>query len=242
MLAPAFLESPNQTFRVGGLVTFSSTDWPGRLSAVVFGQGCPWRCGYCHNPHLLPAHGDNERGFAEVLEWLETRKGLIEAVVFSGGEPTAQPGLATALAEVRKLGFATGLHSAGIYPRRWPAILPRLDWVGLDIKGPQHEYEPVSGVARSGLNAFVTLALLRQSGIAHEVRTTVHPTLTPSDRLERLANELATCGVGDWVLQPFRAQGCDNSEVAAAAPQGATIDDELLARLRAIVPGTVVRH
>lgn len=242
MLAPALVETSTQTFRVGGLVPFSTTDWPGRLAAVVFGQGCPWRCGYCHNPHLIPAHGEHERDLAGVLEWLETRKGLIEAVVFSGGEPTAQPGLAAALAEVRKLGFATGLHSAGIYPRRWPAILPRLDWIGLDIKAPQHEYEPVAGVPRSGLNAFVTLALVKQAGVAHEVRTTVHPQLTPPDRLERLANELAGCGVDEWVLQPFRTEGCDRADVTAGAPRGATIDEGLLARLRAIVPGTVVRH
>jgi pyruvate formate lyase activating enzyme len=241
MLAPVRNDVAPHAYRVGGLVPFSTTDWPGRLAAVVFAQGCPWRCGYCHNPHLLAVEGEDERDFARVLEWLRSREGLIDAVVFSGGEPTAQPALATALADVRKLGFATGLHTGGMYPRRFPEILTRLDWVGLDIKAPQQEYEAVTGIPRSGLAPFVSLALLRQSGIAHEVRTTVHPDLTPPDRLERLAKELASCGVDRWVLQPFRPTGCVEQAVIAAAPRGAAIDEALLERLRAVVPGTVVR-
>lgn len=241
MLAPAFEERTSQAFRVGGVVPFSTTDWPGRLAAVVFAQGCPWRCRYCHNPHLLPVHGEDERDFERVLAWLGTRRGLIDAVVFSGGEPTAQPAIAAALADVRKLGFATGLHTGGMYPRRLPEILPQLDWIGLDIKAPQHEYASMTGVPSSGLGAFVTLALVRQSGVAHEVRTTVHPSLMPPDMLERLAHELANCGVTGWVLQPFRAHGCADYALNQAVAGGTVIDDALLARIRAIVPETVVR-
>ena len=78
--------------RVGGFVPFTSADYPGALAAVVFCQGCPWRCGYCHNPHLMPARGDAGRDFDGILDWLESRRGLLDAVVFSGGEPTAQGG------------------------------------------------------------------------------------------------------------------------------------------------------
>jgi anaerobic ribonucleoside-triphosphate reductase activating protein len=232
---------PRAPFRAGGIVPFSTSDWPGRLAAVVFAQGCPWRCGYCHNPHLLPFQGADERDWASVLAWLATRKGLLEAVVFSGGEPTAQPGLADALRDVRKLGFATGIHTAGIYPRHLPELLPLLDWVGLDIKAPAADYQRVTGVSGSGLGAFVALALLQQAGIAYEVRTTVHYDLTPPDALERLARELAGVGVREWILQPFRAQGCADEALNAAAPQGARIDEALLARLREAVPGVTVR-
>ncbi|HEX4883151.1 MAG TPA: anaerobic ribonucleoside-triphosphate reductase activating protein [Casimicrobiaceae bacterium] len=228
-------------FRVGGVVPFSTTDWPGRLAAVVFAQGCPWRCGYCHNPHLIPAEGPDEREWEAVRAWLETRKGLLEAVVFSGGEPTAQPGLRDALSAVRDLGFRTGLHTGGIYPRKLPALLPHLDWVGLDIKAPRAHYGRVTGVDGSGLGAFVALALLQQAGVAHEVRTTVHLGLTPPELLETLATELAVAGVHDWVLQPFRPQGCLDATLSAAAPHGTTLDDALLARLRERVPGVVVR-
>src|SRR5215831_13783293 len=71
--------------RVGGFQPFSATDYPGKLAAIVFCQGCPWRCGYCHNPELIPARGGDERDFAPILDWLGSRRGLLDAVVFSGG-------------------------------------------------------------------------------------------------------------------------------------------------------------
>ena len=83
--------------RIGGVTPFSTTDWPGRLAAVLFLQGCPWRCGYCHNPHLQPAIGPVARDYPSTLAWLEGRRGLLDAVVFSGGEPTAQAALGPAM-------------------------------------------------------------------------------------------------------------------------------------------------
>jgi pyruvate formate lyase activating enzyme len=227
--------------RVGGVVPFSTSDWPGTMAAVVFAQGCPWRCRYCHNPHLIPRDGPESHDWGHLLAWLEGRRGLLEAVVFSGGEPTAQSALEGALRDVRALGFRTGLHTGGMFARRMPALVPLLDWVGLDVKAPAARYEVVTGVPGSGLGAFVTLELLRQAGVAHEVRTTVHLALTPPDALEKLALELAGAGVRDWVLQPFRAAGCDDAALVGQATPGAAIDEPLLARLRAHVPGTVVR-
>jgi len=226
---------------VGGVVRFSTTDWPGTMAAVVFAQGCPWRCRYCHNPHLIPKDGPESHDWPAVVAWLESRRGLLEAVVFSGGEPTAQVALEHALRDVRSLGFRTGLHTGGMFPRRMPGLLPLLDWVGLDVKAPRTGYAEVTGVPGSGLGTFVTLALVRQAGIAHEVRTTVHTALTPPDALESLAAELAGAGVSEWVLQPFRAAGCEDAALIADALGGATIDAALLSRLRAHVPGVVVR-
>ena len=71
--------------RVGGLTRLSASDYPGKLAAVVFCQGCAWRCGYCHNPELQPARGAYEIPWADVLAFLEKRRGLLDAVVFSGG-------------------------------------------------------------------------------------------------------------------------------------------------------------
>ena len=227
--------------RVGGFVPFTLTDYPDALAAVVFCQGCPWRCGYCHNPHLIAARGDDEREFARILDWLGTRRGLLDAVVFSGGEPTAQAGLADAIAAVHALGFKVGLHTGGANPRRLAAVLPQVDWVGLDVKAPQAEYAGVTGVADSGFSAFASLDLVLASGIAHEVRTTVHPALTPPAALEQLARELADRGVVRWVLQPFRATGCANEALVSRAPHGATIEPALLALLRTHVPAIEVR-
>jgi pyruvate formate lyase activating enzyme len=227
--------------RVGGFVPFTSTDYPDALAAVVFCQGCPWRCAYCHNPHLIAAHGDDERDFARILAWLDSRRGLLDAVVFSGGEPTAQAEIVAAAAAVRSMGFAVGLHTGGAYPRRLAELLPELDWVGIDVKAPIGHYAAVTGVPGSGSHALASLDLVRGAGCAYEVRTTVHPDLTPADALTTLACELAARGVERWILQGFRATGCANEAVAAAAPAGTTIDRALLARLSEHVPVIEVR-
>ena len=226
---------------VGGLVRFSNADWPGRLAAVIFLQGCPWRCGYCQNPHLVPARGAQEEDWPATLAWLATRRGLLDAVVFSGGEPTAQAGLGAAIRAVRALGFAIGLHTGGAYPRRLIEVARDVDWIGLDIKAPLDAYASVTGVARSGIAAFASLDLLRKAGVALELRTTVHPALTPRATLVALARELAQAGVVSWVLQPFRPTGCASAALLAAAPQGAPIDVDTVAMLRAYVPEIVVR-
>jgi len=208
---------------------------------VIFCQGCPWRCGYCHNPHLIPARSDDEHDFAQILAWLASRRGLLDAVVFSGGEPTAQAELADAIDAVRALGFMAGLHTAGSYPRRLARLLPNIDWVGIDIKAPIARYAAVTGIAGSGLTALSSLDLVRGAGVAFEVRTTVHPALTPPAALLQLARELADRGISRWVLQMFRATGCANESVIASASNEATLDRALLARLSSLVPVIEVR-
>jgi pyruvate formate lyase activating enzyme len=227
--------------RVGGFVPFTLTDYPEALAAVVFCQGCPWHCEYCHNPHLIAARGDDEREFARILDWLGTRRGLLDAVVFSGGEPTAQAELADAITAVHALGFKAGLHTGGANPRRLAAVLPQVDWIGIDVKAPQAEYAGVTSVPDSGISAFASLDLVLASGIAHEVRTTVHPALTPPAALEQLARELADRGVVRWVLQAFRATGCMNQALVSCAPHGVTIEPALLALLRTHVAAIDVR-
>jgi pyruvate formate lyase activating enzyme len=230
-----------EALRVGGFVPFTLTDYPEALAAVVFCQGCPWRCAYCHNPHLIAARGDDEREFARILDWLGTRRGLLDAVVFSGGEPTAQAGLADAIAAVHALGFKVGLHTGGANPRRLAAVLPQVDWVGLDVKAPQGAYAGVTGVADSGFSALASLELVLASDRAHEVRSTVHPALTPPAALEQLARELAARGVVRWVLQPFRATGCADEALVSRAPHRAAIEPALVALLRMHVPAIEVR-
>src|SRR5450759_3498739 len=116
MSAPTLTSAafPAKQLKVGGVTAFSATDYPGKLAAVIFVQGCPWRCGYCHNPHLQTRTRTSPTAWADVLLLLQRRVGLIDAVVFSGGEPTMDPALAEAMREVRALGFGVGLHSAGI--------------------------------------------------------------------------------------------------------------------------------
>jgi len=236
----ACADARGSPLRVGGFVPFTSADYPGALAAVVFCQGCPWQCGYCHNPHLVPARGEGERGFDGILEWLENRRGLLDAVVFSGGEPTAQAALDEAMDAVRARGFKIGLHTAGAYPRRLAALFRHVDWIGFDVKAPIASYESVTAAKRSGIAAWTSLDRVIASRVSHEVRTTVHPTLTPAVAMEQLARELAARRIERWVLQPFRPTGCANADVVAAA-RATPFDERLLARLTRHVPDIVVR-
>jgi len=239
--APANDARDPAILRIGGITPFSSTDWPGKLAAVLFLQGCPWRCGYCHNPHLQPGEREGGHDFASILAWLDRRRGLLDAVVFSGGEPTAHAELGPAMREVAARGFGIGLHTGGAYPRRLAEVLPQVDWIGFDVKAPARDYAAVTGIAGSAAAAGASLKLVVESRVDFEVRTTVHPALVGDDALLIVADELASLGVERWVLQPFRPAGCADAALVAAAPHGARIGEGLLARLRARVPGVAVR-
>lgn len=208
--------------RVGGMTALTTIDFPGRLSAVVFCQGCPWRCGYCHNPALLDAGAPAGMAWAQVLGFLETRRGLLDGVVFSGGEPTLQAALPGAIAAVRARGFEAALHTAGMYPGRLAAVLPALDWVGLDIKAPEHRYDAITRVPGSGGRAWESLRRWLASGVAGECRTTWHHGLFDVAELHALAARLAALGVTHWALQACRG--------GAGAALGRADVDRLAAR------------
>jgi len=193
---------------VGGLTPLTTVDYPGELAAVLFLQGCPWRCGYCHNPELVARHSHSALAWPRVIEFLERRRGLLDAVVFSGGEPTLQSGLGEALRQVRSLGFRTGLHTAGIYPDRLREVLPLLDWVGMDIKSSRAQYDSITGVPGSGQRAWASAALLLDSGLECEFRTTLHPDLLNPEQLSKLADELGEIGVDSLVLQKCVTARC----------------------------------
>jgi len=197
--------------RIGGFTGLSCTDYPGLLSAVVFCQGCPWRCGYCHNPHLQAPRPAAPITWSDVERFLERRRGLLDAVVFSGGEPTLQSGVADAMRAAKQMGFRVGLHTAGIYPRRLETLLPLTDWIGMDIKAPFAGYAATTGRRNSIRPALESLQLILASGANCEFRTTVHASLMPPNALIELAQLLAKLGVRNYALQEFRAQGCADS-------------------------------
>lgn len=216
---------------VGGFTPLSTTDWPGQLAAVVFVQGCPWRCHYCHNPSLQPREsgcGRDTHTWDRLLGTLQQRQGLLDGVVFSGGEPTLDAALERAMHEVRELGFHVGLHTAGLYPQRLAKVLPLVDWVALDIKTEFEDYKAITSVPRSGEPVRESLALVLASGKAHELRTTWHPDLISDAALMRMARMLKAVGAQHWVLQGYRATPVTE---AALGSGERTPPDELVARL-----------
>ncbi|MHB8122470.1 MAG: anaerobic ribonucleoside-triphosphate reductase activating protein [Desulfuromonadaceae bacterium] len=185
---------------IGGLTRCTTIDYPGELAAVIFCQGCPWRCGYCHNTHLMPQQSGTPIKWGEAIGFLESRRGLLDAVVFSGGEPTMQAGLHGAMLAVKKLGFKIGLHTAGAYPEVLEKALPFAEWVGMDLKAPFEEYERVTGIPGSGEAAGRSAELVRRSGVLHQFRTTLAPYLQQNGRIEALQQMVAAWG-DELVLQ-----------------------------------------
>jgi pyruvate formate lyase activating enzyme len=223
---------------IGGLTPLSSVDYPDALAAVVFCQGCPWACPYCHNGALRDATARGRRDWPSVFDWLTSRQGLLDAVVFSGGEPTLQPALGPAMDAVRHLGFRVGLHTSGMFPDALGALAPRCDWVGLDIKAPLAAYDRLTGRPDSGRTAFTSLQRLLAAGLALEVRTTWHPQLLGEPAMLALAGELVRAGARHWVLQAFRPSDALDPDLKATGPT--PVPPPLLARLRQAAPGLAV--
>ena len=205
---------------IAGLTPLSSCDWPGRLVATAFLQGCPWRCTYCHNAAILDPRAPGKVPWRDVLGLLARRHGLLDGLVFSGGEPTRQRALVAAAAQVREAGFGVGLHTSGAYPSRLPALLPLVDWVGFDVKAPVRLYRAITRVGGPTTSADATFASLRlvlDSGVDVEVRTTVDPTVLGPDDVAELTDVLAGLGVRRHVLQQVRADGTTDEYRAALA-------------------------
>ena len=148
--------------------------------------------------------------FDIVLELLAKRKSLLDAVVFSGGEPTIDPALPDAIQTVKALGFEVGLHTSGCYPEHLKTILPELAWVGLDIKAPLTDaphYARVACVperAQPRQKVEEALGAILAQGIPFECRTTAHPAYLDTEALLNLAKDLAGRGVTDYALQIYR--------------------------------------
>jgi len=204
--------------QIGGFIPFSALDYPDHLSAVVFCQGCTWRCGYCHNHSLQPFSKEpKEIHWERVLSFLQNRKGLLESVVFSGGEPTLQLALPEALSQVKNLGYKVGLHTAGTCPSRLKRILPFIDWIGMDCKAPSYKYDAITRIPGSYKSARQSAQIVIESGIDYEFRTTVHHSLLSEEDLQNMANELSLMGAKHLVLQKFQPNGCNETHLLTEA-------------------------
>jgi pyruvate formate lyase activating enzyme len=200
---------------IGGLQKFSLADFPGRIAAIVFCRGCGFRCPYCHNPQLVePALYAQPIPQGDVLDFLVTRRGQLQGVVVTGGEPTIHSGLPDFLAAVRELGFAAKLDTNGSNPEMLRGILSRglADYVAMDIKAPLASYDRLAAVPVRTRDIQQSISLVIESGVAHEFRTTyLEPELSVQD-MKEIA--LLVRGCRQFVLQGFRAT--------------ATLDDRLL--------------
>ncbi|MBR2392852.1 MAG: anaerobic ribonucleoside-triphosphate reductase activating protein, partial [Elusimicrobiaceae bacterium] len=131
------------------MIKFTLIDYPGHVAAVVFTQGCNFRCRYCHNPELVYPHLLQESMPKEdVMSFLRRRQGTLEGVVITGGEPTLQAGLIDFMAEVKALGYLIKLDTNGTKPEVLQEALERqlVDFVAMDLKAPLDKYSQITGV------------------------------------------------------------------------------------------------
>ena len=192
-----------------GLQKMSMVDYPGKLAATVFTGGCNLRCPFCHNAGLVTHLQDTPRlEREEVLRFLRSRKGLLDAVVLSGGEPLLQSGAAEFLAEVRGMGYLVKLDTNGCYPQVLKKILDRglVDYVAMDIKNCPEKYASTVGIPGFDPAPILeSLRLLKESGVAFELRTTVSREFhTPAD-IAAIGRWLGS--VEHYYLQNFEDSG-----------------------------------
>ncbi len=161
--------------KLGGLVKFTLIDFPGRPAAIVFTQGCNFRCRYCHNPELVYPHlFEPSMPEEEVWAFLKRRQGTLEGVVVSGGEPTLQEDLVRFMGDLKALGYKTKLDTNGTRPDVLRELIDKkwVDYIAMDLKAPFEKYAAVTGVDANSTVLEQSINLIRQSGLEYQFRTT----------------------------------------------------------------------
>ena len=190
--------------KIGGLQRISLIDYPGLICAIVFLEGCNFRCPYCHNPELVdPCLFRTSVKESDVLEFLKTRKGKLDAVSITGGEPTIHANLAAFIRKIRKMGFAVKLDTNGSHPHIIKNLLSEnlLDYIAMDVKAPLEKYKEI-------VNAQVNTDLIKESidsilnaKIPCEFRTTIVQSQLDEGDIRQIAKLIS--GANLYILQKF---------------------------------------
>jgi pyruvate formate lyase activating enzyme len=199
---------------IGGVEKLSLLDYPDHLSAIIFTQGCNFRCHFCYNPMLvLPNAGGADHKLRDrlvneddLLTFLRKRVGKLEAMVITGGEPTMQHDLPEFIAKIKALGYLVKLDTNGTNPAMLKLLVEKklIDYLAMDVKAPWDKYEAVVGVKFDLSKIKKSVKLIMNSGLPYEFRTTVLPVLLTAKNILAMANELK--GVKAWYLQKFESK------------------------------------
>lgn len=190
--------------KIGGLQKVSLIDYPGLISAIIFTQGCNFRCPYCHNPELVdPARYGEALSERDVLAYLEARRGRLDAVTLTGGEPTLQPDLLSFIKQLREYGYLVKVDTNGSRPDVLEKLFDAglVDYLAMDIKGPPEKYKGItqSDIHRETIRQSVELIIA--SGVEYEFRTTVVKTLLSAEDFSGIAKLIKPARL--FVLQAF---------------------------------------
>ena len=226
---------------VGGVEPFSTVDFPEHMAAVVFLQGCPWRCPFCHNTSLQPIDAETDFVWEKFLGFLEKRRGILDAVVFSGGEPLWQEELPDAMQQVKDKGFEVGLHTSGASCERFERVLPRVDWIGFDVKAPFDSYD-VRIPGADGREVLKSLEKAIAAGVPLEIRTTLDPRLISRAELREMARRLAGMGITTYALQEYRPHPSHADAPAASEISSFFSDAPLMQELNDLFADFIIRR
>ena len=190
--------------KIGGFQKVSLIDYPGKISAVVFTQGCNFRCPFCHNPELVdPERFANRIPEPEILAFLEKRKGRLDAVVITGGEPTLQSELIPFTIHLKAMGYLIKLDTNGALPDVLENMLGRRlnDYLAMDIKAPLERYGEITKTKTDVERIRRSISLIMGSGVDYEFRTTAVRSLLVLQELEAIGRLIP--GAKRFVLQKF---------------------------------------
>jgi len=190
--------------RIGGFQKLTLVDFPGLVAATVFTQGCNFRCGFCHNPELvLPEQYQATVPLEKVFDFLSHRRGKLQGVVITGGEPTLQQGLVNFITRVKAMGFAVKLDTNGSHPEVLSSLLELnlIDYIAMDIKSSLGRYSQVTGIACDTSKIQESIGIIINSGIPYQFRTTLVKEFCSYEDLDNIQSLLEKAD--HYVLQPF---------------------------------------
>jgi len=205
---------------IGGLQKFSLLDYPEKISAIVFTQGCNFRCQFCYNPMLVWPSEVGKLKYARDIErqkdhptikeddlfvFLRSRAGKLDAVVITGGEPCLQNDLFEFVKKIKKLGFLVKLDTNGSFPETLAELIKEklIDYIAMDLKAPAEKYKQVAGIKIDFNNIKKSVKIIMQSGLPYEFRTTVVPGLLDKNDILEMGKIIK--GAGKWYLQKFKS-------------------------------------
>lgn len=189
--------------QIGGVQKTSLLDFPDKISAIVFTQGCNFKCGYCHNPELIVLRNEPAWTTAGFFKFLETRKGKLDGVVITGGEPCLQNDLIDFIKDVKSMGFLVKLDTNGTFPDKLQKSLPYIDYIAMDIKAPLDKYSEITRVNVNCENIQKSIDIIMNCGIDYEFRTTVLKSQLTFGDFEKIGQLIK--GAKKYYLQKFVA-------------------------------------
>ena len=191
--------------RIAGLQKMTLLDYPGRVAATVFLPGCNFRCPFCHNSPLL--RGEGELSEEELFAYLKKRKGLLDGVCVTGGEPLLQGDLEEFLENIRALGFGVKLDTNGSQPQHLEKLLQKglIDYIAMDIKNSPDKYRVTAGATGILPQVRESVELIRSCGVDYEFRTTVVAEFHEAEDFHKIGSWLQ--GAKAYYLQCFVDSG-----------------------------------